>query len=158
VVVLHEVIHEFRRSRKRGVLFKIDFKKAYDKVSWDFVQEVMEKKGFPQKWIQQTMTTVKGGKVCIDVNGTITTYFRTYQGLRQGDPLSPFLFNLVAEVLATFMRKASRQAKVNGVLSHLIPEGITHIQYADDTILLVEGDDNSIVQMKFILYCFEWML
>jgi hypothetical protein len=56
------------------------------------------------------------------------------------------------------MRKASRQGKVKGVLSHLIPEGITHIQYADDTILLVEGDDNSIVQMKFILYCFEWML
>jgi hypothetical protein len=89
VVVLHEVIHEFRRSGKRWVLFKIDFEKAYDKVSWDFVQEVMEKKGFPQKWIQLTMATVKGEKVCINVNGIRTSYFRTYQGLRQGDPLSP---------------------------------------------------------------------
>jgi hypothetical protein len=42
------------------------------------------------------------------------------------------------------------------VVSHLIPKEITHIQYADDTILMVEGDDRSIAQMKFILYCFEW--
>jgi hypothetical protein len=67
------------------------------------------------------------------------------------------MFNLVAEVLATLMRKASIQGKINGVLSHLIPEGITHVQYADDTMLMVEGDDTSILNMKFILYCFEWL-
>jgi hypothetical protein len=51
VVILHEVLHEFKRSGKRGVLFKIDFEKTYNKVSWPFVQDVMEKKGFPHKWI-----------------------------------------------------------------------------------------------------------
>jgi hypothetical protein len=91
------------------------------------------------------------------VNGLRTPFFKTHQGLRRGDPLSPFLFNLVAEVLATLMRKASRQGKVKGVMTHLIPEGITHIQYPDDTILMVEVDGDSIVNMKFILYYFEWM-
>jgi hypothetical protein len=43
------------------------------------------------------------------------------------------------------------------LMTHLIPEGITHIQYADDTILMVEGNDSSIVNMKFILNCFEWL-
>jgi hypothetical protein len=52
VVVLHEVLHEFKKTWKRGVMFKIDFEKAYNKVSWPFVQEVMEKKGFPPRWIQ----------------------------------------------------------------------------------------------------------
>jgi hypothetical protein len=42
-------------------------------------------------------------------------------------------------------------------MAHLIPEGVTHIQYADDTILMIEGDVNSVVNMKFILYCFEWL-
>jgi hypothetical protein len=94
--------------------------------------------------------------VCININGERTQYFNTY-GLRQGDPLSPILFNIVAEVLATLMRRAAEQGKVRGVMSHLVPEGIAHIQYVDDTILMIEGDDNSVINIKFILYCFEWL-
>jgi hypothetical protein len=157
VVILHELIHELKRSKKQGVLFKIDFEKAYDKVRWNFVEEVMREKGLPSTWIRQTMSTFRGGRVCVNVNGERSQYFKTYQGLRQGDPLSPLLFNLVAKVLDTLMRKAVGQGKLKGVVSHLIPEGITHIQYTDDTILMAEGDDSSIVQLKFILYCFEWL-
>jgi hypothetical protein len=120
VVVLHEVLHELRRTKQQGVLFKIDFEKAYDKVRWGFVQEVLLEKGFLEIWIQQTMSIVQGGQVCINVNAEGTNYFKTYQGLRQGDPLSPLLFNLVDEVLATLMRKVSNQGKVKGVMSHLI--------------------------------------
>jgi hypothetical protein len=55
------------------------------------------------------------------------------------------------------MRKTTGQGKIKGVLTHLIPSGLTHIQYADDTIIMVEGDVGSITHMKFILYCFEWL-
>jgi hypothetical protein len=72
-------------------------------------------------------------------------------------PLSPLLFNLVADVLASMMNKTSRKGKLKGVMGHLILEGITHIQYVDDTILMVEGDDDSVRNMKFILYYFEWL-
>jgi hypothetical protein len=58
VVILHEVIHEFRRSGKHGMLFKIDVEKTYDKVKWEFVEEVLSKRGFPMNWVQQTMSTV----------------------------------------------------------------------------------------------------
>jgi hypothetical protein len=81
VVVLHEVIHELRRSGRQGVLFKIDFKKSYDKVRWDFVEETLVKKGFPTIWIKQAMSTVQGGRVCVNVNGVRTPNFRTFQGL-----------------------------------------------------------------------------
>jgi hypothetical protein len=64
VVILHEVIHELKRTGRHGVLFKIDFDKSYDKLSWDFVKEVMVEKGFPPIWIKQTMSTIQGGKVC----------------------------------------------------------------------------------------------
>jgi hypothetical protein len=117
--------------------------------------KVMERKSFPGGLIKQC--ALSRGEVCININGERTQNFNTYQGLRQGDLLSHLLFNLVAEVLATLLRKASSQGKIKGVLSHLIPEGISHIQYADDTILMVEGDDSSVTHMKFILYCFEWL-
>jgi hypothetical protein len=74
-----------------------------------------------------------------------------------GGPLSPILFNIVTEALATLMRRAADQGKVRGVMSHLVLEGITHIQYDGDTILMVEGDDSSMINMKVILYCFEWL-
>jgi hypothetical protein len=126
-------------------------------VRWDFVKEVMVEKGFPDIWISQTMSTIQGGRVCININGERSKFFNTYQGLKQGDPPSPIMFNLVAELLATLMKKAANQGKIEGVMSHLLPEGITHIQYADDTILMVEGDEQSIIYMKFILHCFEWL-
>jgi hypothetical protein len=61
------------------------------------------------------------------------------------------------DTLSTLMTRAAELGLIKGVMSHLIPEGISHIQYADDTILMVEGDDKSITHMNFILYCFEWL-
>jgi hypothetical protein len=105
----------------------------------------MERKGLPPTWIKQTMNTIQEGKVCIKINGERSQYSRTYQGLRQGDSLSPILFNLVSNVLGALMRKAVKKNKIKWLMTHLIEEGITHIQYADDTISMIEGDDNSIV-------------
>jgi hypothetical protein len=93
--------------------------------------------------------------VCININEDRTQFFRTFQGLRQGDLLSPILFNLAASTLSTLMTRAVGKGMLKGVASHLIPEGITHIQYVNDTILMVDGEDNSILHMKFVLYYFE---
>jgi hypothetical protein len=82
VVVLHEVLHELHRSKARGLILKIDFEKTYDSLSWDFLGKVMQGKGFPQKWITWVMKTVREGKVCINVNGERSDYFRTFRGLR----------------------------------------------------------------------------
>jgi hypothetical protein len=84
------------------------------------------------------MYTILGGKVCTNVKAQRTSYFKTHQGLGQVDPLSPIMFNMATEVLTTVMRKASHQGKIKGVMSHLLPEGLTHVQYTDDTILIVE--------------------
>jgi hypothetical protein len=62
VVALHEVLHEMRRSKMRGLILKIDFEKAYDRVRWIFFEKIMEGKGFPIQWINWVMDTVKGGE------------------------------------------------------------------------------------------------
>jgi hypothetical protein len=84
VVILHEVVHELRRTGRRWVLFKIDFKKVYDKVKWEFIKEVMAKEVLPDSWIQQAMSTIQGegGGGCINVNRYRTKFFNTYKWLR----------------------------------------------------------------------------
>ena len=117
----------------------------------------MKGKNFPDQWINWVMQTVRGGQVCINVNGTRGPYFRTMRGLRQGDPLSPLLFNLVADALSAMMDKAVERDLIVGVLDKLIDKGVSHIQYADDTVLMTDGSDKSIINLKILLYCFEWL-
>jgi hypothetical protein len=117
VVVLHEVLHEFLRSKARSLVLKIDFKKTYDRVRCDFLEKVMKGKGFPTKWINWVMSTVRNGMVCINVNGERSDYFRTYRGLRQRDPLSPLLFNIVADVLGVLLQSAISKGQLSGVLT-----------------------------------------
>lgn len=157
VVILHEVIHELRSKKKKGLILKIDFEKAYDRVRWDFLKEVLRGKGFPNQWIRWVMQTIEGGKVCVNINGQRSPYFRTFRGLRQGDPLSPLLFNIVVDTFRALLEKAVEKNYITGVLTDLIPGGISHIQYADDTVIMVDGSQESIVNLKILLYCFEWL-
>jgi hypothetical protein len=91
VVILHETLHKMRRKKKKGIVMKLDFEKAYDKVSWPFLMEVLERKNFPIKWNQWMQQVVIGGKVGINLNGEPSNYFRAFKGLRQGDPLMLWL-------------------------------------------------------------------
>jgi len=140
VVILQEVMHELKDTKTSGVIIKLDFEKAYDRVNWIFLEEVLHRKGFDMKWIQWMNKVVRGGKVCIDLNGERGDYFRSFKGLRQGDPLSPLLFNLVADALSAMLSRACAAGMIKGLVPHLVEGGLTHLQYADDTILLLQFD------------------
>jgi hypothetical protein len=135
VVVLHETIHELHRKKIDGVLFKIDFEKAYDKVKWEFLQQTLRMKGFSHKWCDLVKKFVEGGSVGIRVNDDIGHYFQTRKGLRQGDPLSPILFNIVADMLAILIARAKEVGKIGGLVPLLVEGGVSILRYADDTIL-----------------------
>lgn len=138
------------QKKLRGVVLKIDFEKAYDSVRWDFVEQILDRKGFHptlRNWIVQP---VRGGKVCINCNGDNGPYFKTHRGLRQGDPLSPLLFNLAADALDCILGKAKQKGHIKGVVPHLLPGGLTHIQYADDTVILMVLEDVTIRNTKFL--------
>jgi hypothetical protein len=74
-------------QKSQGVTLKLDFEKAYDKVRWDFVMEVLKKKIFPPKWLEWMKQIIEGGNVGININGSDGHFFNNYKGLRQRDPL-----------------------------------------------------------------------
>src|SRR6266498_2851900 len=82
VVILHETIHEMHRKKLSGVILKIDFKQAYDKVKWQFLLQTLRMKGFSPKWISWVKSFISGGSVAVNVNNDIGHYFQTKKGLR----------------------------------------------------------------------------
>ena len=82
LVILHEAVHELHRKKQSGVVLKIDFEKAYDKVKWPFLFQTLRMKGFLPKWINWVKTFISGGSVAINVNDDVGHFFETRKGLR----------------------------------------------------------------------------
>jgi hypothetical protein len=82
-------------------------------------------------------------------------YFTTHAGVRQGDPLSPLLFDVVGDGLAMMIKKEKDEGIISGLVPHLVDDGVAILQYADDTILLMEDSLENARNMKFILCMFE---
>jgi len=76
VVILHETIHELNRKKLNGVIFKVDFEKAYDKVKWSFLQQTLRMKGFSPLWCQWIQQFVSGGSVAVKVNNDVGHYLK----------------------------------------------------------------------------------
>jgi hypothetical protein len=119
--------------------------------------EVLRAKGFDAGAVHRISQLVSGGQTAISINGEVGPFFRNKRGVRQGDPLSPLLFNFMAEALSLILSSAAGAGHIQGVVSHLIPGGVTHLQYADDTLILLQYNEQQIANLKFLLMCFEDM-
>ncbi|CAL5415136.1 unnamed protein product [Camellia sinensis] len=157
VLIANEVVDWWKRSKKKGLILKLDFEKAYDSVNWEFLYSMMKNFGFGEKWVGWMKTCISTARISVLVNGSPTSEFSPMKGLRQGDPLSPLLFNIVAEGLNILLERAKEVGLIRGVSvgsSELI---ITHLQFADDTIIFCEAEWEEVVAVKRILRCFELM-
>jgi hypothetical protein len=125
VVTLHETIHKLHSKKLNGVILKLDFEKAYDKVKWSFLQQTLRKKFFSDEWRSLINSFVSRGSVAIKINDNVGCYFHTLKGLRQGNPLSPILFDILADMLATMIERAKVDGLIEGVVPHLVDGGIS---------------------------------
>jgi hypothetical protein len=137
------------------VLLKLDFEKAYNKLKCPFVQQVLRMKGFSPTWCEWISKVMTRGSVAVKVNDNIGHFFKTRKGVRQGDPLSPILFNIVVDMLSVFISRAKELGQIHGVVPHLVDEGLSILQYADDTIIFMDNDLERAKNMKLLLCAFE---
>ena len=155
VLIANEVIDEAKRSTKSCCIFKVDFEKAYDSVSWDFLFYMLNRSGFNSKWISWMEGCLKSASISVLINGSPTSEFIPQRGLRQGDPLAPFLFNVVAEALNGLMRTAVEANLYKGFNIGDSEVSIRLLQYADDTIFFGEASMDNLKAIKAILRTFE---
>ncbi|MCH92362.1 LINE-1 reverse transcriptase like, partial [Trifolium medium] len=134
------------------ILSKVDFEKAYDSIDWDFLEFVMRKMNFPLKWRLWIRECISSAMISVLINGSPSKEFNMERGLRQADPLSPFLFLMVAEGFNVLMSKAVEDREFVGYgIGGDEALYISHLQFADDTIIIGRKSWSNIFAMKAIL-------
>ncbi|GAU51099.1 hypothetical protein TSUD_411800 [Trifolium subterraneum] len=158
ILIANEVVDEARKSKKDLMLFKVDFEKAYDSMDWGYLDKVMGRMSFPtlwRKWIKECVCTATASVL---VNGSPTDEFPLERGLRQGDPLSPFLFLLAAEGLHVLMEAVVDRHLFEGYrIGERDPVSVSHLLFADDTLLLGVKSWANVRALRAVLVLFETM-
>lgn len=115
VLITNELVDYVKRGRKGSLLFKVDFEKAFDCVSWDFLFLTMECMGFGVKWRGWIHACLSSASISVSVNGPPTVEIVMTRGIRQGDLILPFLFLIVAEGLNVAMQEMVSKGLYDGV-------------------------------------------
>ncbi|XP_015931910.1 uncharacterized protein LOC107458226 [Arachis duranensis] len=154
IVIVQEAFHTLNRKGNSGskdLAMKLDMNKAYDRLEWKFLQKVMEELGFSNEWVRLVMSCVKSATYRFKINGKLSNKITPQRGLRQGDPLSPYLFILAAESFTNLMEKARRDKLISGI--RLAPSApvITHLLFADGCIIFAGAEEEEMYQLIQIL-------
>ena len=154
ILISHEIIYTLRREKGRKTSFgvlKIDMSKAYDRVNWTFLKAVLTVMEFEDKWIKWIMEYVTIVSYTIIVNVNLTSSFKPSQGLRQGDPFSPYLFIFCANILSISLSQAQNLKQIHGVKVGRNGLSFTHLFFADDSLLFFKKDSKTIRNLQLIL-------
>lgn len=144
-----EFLSSRHKCRTRTVVLKLDFRKAFESIKWESLHAILEVRGFDDRWHSWISSLFVTWKTTIMLNEVPGRWVNCKQGLQQGDPLSPYLFITVVDILRALIHKAYN----HGLLSHPLVDDRPPVvlQYADDTLILLRGDLNQVNNLKSLL-------
>jgi len=156
-LIAFECIHAMRIGTEYAQSFcacKLDLSKAY-RVDWAFLEGMLSKLGFSERWISWIMKCVTSVKYSVKFNGNLQNFFTPSQGLRQGDPLSPYLFLFVADGLSLLMKQAVEEPQLQAISICRQAPRISHLLFADDTMLMFRANGEQARKIKEVLKMYE---
>ena len=145
--LIYDIMDHTEQNSLPGLLLLVDFEKAFDSVSWSFIYKVLEYFGFGQSIISWVKLFNNNAKLRINQGGNLSSFFNIGRGCRQGDPISPFLFILCAEILAIMIRK---NRNIKGIIINDKEHKLS--QYADDTVFILDGKEKSLNETLNVLF------
>jgi hypothetical protein len=149
-----EYLHLCHKSHKELIILKLNFEKAFDRIENQTMLQIMEHNGFNATWLQWMSSIFNSGTSAILLNGVPGKSFHCRTGVRHGDPLSPLLFVLAADLLHTLLNKAMDQHLLNLPIPLVCSTDFPIIQYAEDTLIIMEGCARKLIFLKSLLQIF----
>ncbi|XP_057443227.1 uncharacterized protein LOC130735144 [Lotus japonicus] len=157
-LIAFDSFHYMRKriTGKSGFVgLKLDMAKAYDRIEWGFLRTVLSSMGFPQRMTDLIMNCVCTASFSVLLNGRPGVSFTSSRGLRQGDPLSPYLFILCAEVLSGLLLQAQENQAIHGIrIAPQAPE-VSHLFFADDSILFFRATEEEVEVVNQVLTVYQ---
>ncbi|KAL9663716.1 hypothetical protein QQ045_019107 [Rhodiola kirilowii] len=157
-LIAHETAHfikNARYGRKCYGSLKLDMSKAFDRVEWRYLKLLLLRFGFKEDWVSMILNYVSSVRYAFPINGKITSFFVPERGLRQGDPLSPYLFILCSEWLSHSLSKFQSDRIIEGIKISRGALQITHLMFADDCLLLFKVGDGTAAALSSMLRSYE---
>jgi hypothetical protein len=153
VLIVNGCLDSRLKAGAPGVLSKLDLEKAYDHVNWGFLEYMLRRCGFSEKWKTWSSFCVSTARFSILINGNPCGFFESARGLRLGDPLSPLLFVIVMGAMSQMLDRAVGVGFISS-----FPVGsedknilmVLHLLFANDTLIFCEVDPNQILQLGFL--------
>ena len=140
------------------VLCKLDIEKAYDHLNWNFLLSVLRRMGFGERWIGWISWCISTVTFSVLINGTPEGFFNSSRGLRQGDPLSPYLFVIGMEAFSRLIHRAVRGGFLSGCrIKGRRGDGalVSHLLFADDTLVFCDSSQDEMAYLSWLLMWFE---
>jgi hypothetical protein len=160
IITAYECLHFMKRNKSkkhRHCALKLDMRKAYDRVEWDYLEAIMIKLWFDVEWVNLVMRMISTVSFSVLFNGSPLESFKPSRGIRQGDPISPYLFLLAAEGLSCLLKSRSlvESSNLKGLTVAQSAPAVNHLLFADDSLLFVKASAEGAHEVANVLefYC-----
>ncbi|CAM8958980.1 unnamed protein product [Rhodiola kirilowii] len=158
ILIAHEISHcmKAKTRQKTGFMsLKLDMSKAYDRIEWKFLEKMMLQLGFAECWVKKIMLCVESVSYKVKINDHISNIIWPSRGLRQGDPISPYLFLICAEWLTHTINMYREMGLLEGIRVGKRAPIITHLMFADDCMFFLKAKQESVTWISDVLRRYE---